>query len=117
MTVDTDLVYLDTNPKPIIQNVPSPSDELQLVQAPVTNANYLFLALVPNGTVVGTRYVKTFLPLPCVTFAGGPNANFTAVAATSNNFFYGIYNDKVYEYTINPDNLGEFSYSSVIYPP
>ncbi|PSR88627.1 hypothetical protein BD289DRAFT_431897 [Coniella lustricola] len=100
----------------IIQDIDPASDGLQFANAPITNAIYLFLALMPNGTVPASKYTKEFVPIPYISFASGPSANFTAIATTSNEFFYGIWDDSVYEYKINTGNLGTFTYNSVVYP-
>lgn len=100
-------------------NIPEPTYGLHLADGALMNDLFLHLALLPNGTVAGTVSDSEYNPtsLPDIAFLDGPeNVNFSAITMTSDQMFYGIWNDTIYEYAINGTTPEEFTYQGTVYP-
>ncbi|KAI1772247.1 hypothetical protein F4818DRAFT_180336 [Hypoxylon cercidicola] len=86
--------------------------------APSNYTQQYFLELLPNGTVAGlilndTEVVSTY---QAVEFTSGPSIHFSSIATTVDSTFYGISNDEILEYQMNPSNPGSFNYVGIVYP-
>ncbi len=101
----------------ILNNLPHPSAS-QLVGTTLSNyTQQYFLTLLPNGTVAGfvlneTEVINIY---QAVEFTSGPSVHFSSIATTLDATFYGISNDEVLEYRIDPGNPGVFNYVGVVY--
>ncbi|KAJ9157780.1 hypothetical protein NKR23_g232 [Pleurostoma richardsiae] len=101
----------------IFSDVPAPSSNLEIATTAFDHwRQILFLALLPNGTIAANWYDDELRPLSSIGLSGGPNANFSAIATTSDAMFYGIFNDSILQYSINTSNPQTFNYAGVVFP-
>ncbi|KAI1798895.1 hypothetical protein F4811DRAFT_151623 [Daldinia bambusicola] len=109
--------YIGSN---LIGNIPTPQPKLQFAITLLDDFNKpMFLVLLPNGTVSGKLVAGTYsTSIPSFNFNGGPlpSPNFTAIAATEEAMLYGISNDEVLQYELDPADPFSLKYVGRVYP-
>ncbi|KAI2464884.1 hypothetical protein F4781DRAFT_51556 [Annulohypoxylon bovei var. microspora] len=101
----------------LIESIPPPAPNLQFAMTVQNNfTETTTMALLPNGTVTALLWAGHFRPIPRIDFRGGPEVNFSAIAASEDAMIYGISGDEVLQY--KPDEADIFSYVYVgrVYP-
>ncbi|CAJ2511428.1 Uu.00g070530.m01.CDS01 [Anthostomella pinea] len=102
----------------LITDIPQPATRQQFTVTKWGSWNQaLYLALLSDGTLEGTHYDGTSMKsLAGISFNGGPDVSFTAIAMTTDAMFYGISDDEVLEYSLDTSNPSQFTYVGVAYP-
>lgn len=96
--------------------VPLPSASQQFAVMALNNySDYLYLTLLPGGTMSGQWVTADSAKSSFdIILSGGPTTNFSAIATTLDTF-YGISNDQILQYSIQSQS-DTLQYGCVLYP-
>jgi hypothetical protein len=108
-------VFLDGR---IMDNVPLPSQTQQFAVTMQNNwTDTFYLALFPNGTIVGQIEGKHNASIQNLNMEQTPcNTNLSAIATTTDGMFYSICNDTILEYSFNKSHPFDLNYVGQVYP-
>ncbi|KAI1451518.1 hypothetical protein F4805DRAFT_93799 [Annulohypoxylon moriforme] len=103
--------------KALIQSLPAPSPNLQFAMTVQNNfGSQTTMALLPNGTVTALLWDGHFRTIPSFNFRGGPEVNFTSIAASEDAMIYGISNDEILQYEPLQGDIYSYVYVGRVYP-
>ncbi|KAI0883218.1 uncharacterized protein GGS22DRAFT_37526 [Annulohypoxylon maeteangense] len=101
----------------LITSLPAPSPNLQFAMTVQKNFTVqTTMSLLPNGTVTALLWDGHFRPIPSFNFRGGPEVNFTSIAATEDAMIYGFSNDEILQYEPDEDDIYSYVYVGRVYP-
>lgn len=103
--------------KPLITSIPAPSPNLQFAMTVQNNFSAQnTITLLPNGTVTALLWDGHFHTIPSMNFRGGPDVNFTSIAASEDAMIYGLSNDEILQYEPDTSDIYTYNYVGRVYP-
>ncbi|KAI1214626.1 uncharacterized protein F4807DRAFT_3791 [Annulohypoxylon truncatum] len=101
----------------LIKSLPAPSPNLQFAMTVQKNfSEQTTMALLPNGTVTALLWDGRFHAIPSINFRGGPDVNFTSIAASEDAMIYGISGDEILQYEPDQTDIYSYVYVGRVYP-